>query len=140
MKHNVSQILKAREALASLPKIPAESMERVTTEAAIRLLADELTSLQKKGYSMELLVKALHDQGVDISIYTLRRHLRLVSGTAKRKPKAGPKSRPVVAPESGTAAIKKVTGASGAKQVNPTNRTAATNSSKFAVRGDTDEL
>ena len=141
MKYNVSQILKAKEALASLPKVSIESKEQVTSMEAIVLLAGELSSLQKKGYTTELLVKALHDQGIDVSVSTLRRYLRQAGASPLRKTKEKPKSDRLPTKARGKAAVRDVVEtAAGVKPAIQVDNGAATKSSKFPVRGDTDEL
>lgn len=140
MKYDVSQILKAKEALASLPKISIESKDQVTAMEAIVLLSDELSALKKKGYSTPLLVKALHDQGVNVTAGTLRLYLRKAGAGPPRANKEKAKAERGPAKESTRPASKKVAGPSSAKPANQPDSNAATKSSKFAVRGDTDDL
>jgi hypothetical protein len=140
MKHSVSQVMKAKESLAALPRITIESKDQVTSLEAVILLADELASLQKKGYSIELLVKALSDQGIDVSVSTLRRYLRRagVSQTGKRRKKTA--ITPMPAKKTGGKAVAKRSSAASSAQARTGDAKSAPRSSKFPVRSDTEDL
>lgn len=140
MKYSVSQVMKAKETLAALPQITIESKEQVTSLEAITLLADELASLQKKGYSIELLVKALSDQGIDVSLSTLRRYLRRAGVTPPAKRKRKTAADPAPAKQAGAKAARKKSSAPGSEQEVPGIEEPAARSSNFPVRSDTEDL
>ena len=77
MKYRIEQIVKVRETLSALPEVTIENKERITSLEAITLLSDVLCSLEKKGYTTQMLAKVLNDQGVDMSVSTLRRYLKV---------------------------------------------------------------
>lgn len=140
MKYSVSQVMKAKETLAALPQITIESKDQVTSLEAITLLADELAALQKKGYSVELLVKALSDQGIDVSLSTLRRYLRRAGVTPSAKRKRKTTADPAPAKKTGATPKSKKSSGTGSAQDAPGDATPAARSSKFPVRSDTEDL
>jgi hypothetical protein len=140
MKYSVSQILKAKESLAALPRITIESKDQVTSLEAITLLADELAALQKKGYSVEQMAKALSDQGIIVSLTTLRRYLRRagVGQPGRKKQKPVTDAKPAKSAGGTTAATKVPT--TSPKQAKSREAKTAPKSSEFTVRKDTEDL
>lgn len=139
MKYRIEQIVKVRETLSALPEVTIENKERITSLEAITLLSDVLCSLEKKGYTTQMLAKVLNDQGVDMSVSTLRRYLKRSStvGAGQRRQKATPpavaKKRPAGKPVPAGVPVP-----STGKEVEAPCR--AQKSSGFGVRSDTDDI
>jgi hypothetical protein len=74
MMYKKKDIERIKENLASLPKIADEEKE-VSKPEAIRLLADEIVSLTKKGYSLEAVAKALTENGLKTTGKSLKTYL-----------------------------------------------------------------
>jgi hypothetical protein len=139
VKYRIEQIVKVRETLSALPEVTIENKERITSLEAITLLSDVLCSLEKKGYTTQMLAKVLNDQGVDMSVSTLRRYLKRSStvGAGQRRQKS---TAPTVAKKrpAGKPAPAVVTVPSTGKEVEAPCR--VQKSSGFGVRSDTDDI
>lgn len=131
MKYRVEQILEIKKNLAALPEVPIDKQEFVTARGAVELLAEVIGRLQKKGYSNEKIATLLREQGVQLSLITLRQYLARTGSKPASKKQAG----------SGKKTSLRTT-------TNPTKKIAekkvATSSvppkGGFSVRGDTEEL
>lgn len=133
MKHRVRNILEIRDKLSGLPDL-AESEKTVTSRDAVGLLWDVLDGLISKGYSVDTIAHLLKENGMEISLSTLRRYMRQPApgkgkrrGARKSQTKSGEEIQPadVVSPEgpatATSAATQRATGG-------------------FQIRKDSDEL
>lgn len=136
MKYRVDHIRRIDETLAVLPPVTADSKTCVTSKEAVGILADTLLGLRKKGYTNEMLANVLKEQGVVISVSTLRRYLKLAEDA---KTTRGRKSMPPKTessrklPPSSSAAV-----APQDRKVNADSDRTGTKG--FKVRVDTDDL
>ncbi|UUZ48470.1 hypothetical protein LP420_37960 [Massilia sp. B-10] len=78
MKHRVRNILEIRDKLSGLPDL-TESEKTVTSRDAVGLLWDVLEGLISKGYSVDTIADLLKENGMEISLSTLRRYMRQLS-------------------------------------------------------------
>ena len=100
-RFNLGQVETGKENLEALP--PADKdMREVGLREAIRLLAPTIRKLEVKGYSQPKIVELLREQGITISLATLKEYLR--EKTSKRaKAGAAAAAAPTTAPTTGTA-------------------------------------
>lgn len=132
MKHRVDEVLKARDMLAALPDAPVSSKEFVTSREAVTLMEDVLQGLKKKGYTNDMIVHLLHEQGIEISKVTLRQYLAqggngmAPSKRPRKNRHANPEKLPVNAP--------------AAKSKRDPEPKSIPPKGAFPVRGDTEEL
>ncbi|MBA5687224.1 hypothetical protein [Rugamonas apoptosis] len=83
--HNIKPIGQIRDALANLPENPREAKVASMFDA-VRLLADDIRALLKKGYTYTEIANVLAEHGVQVSTRTLRTYMaRIGGGGAKRK-------------------------------------------------------
>ena len=67
--------------LRDMPPLDA-SRRKLTKQGVVKHLADEITALQQRGYTLEQVVESLRGAAFDISTPTLKSYLQ----RAKRKP------------------------------------------------------
>jgi hypothetical protein len=89
-RHTTYTLEKADGLLGALRALPPKdpSQRRLDKQAVIRHLVDEITALQKGGYTLEEIAAALTDQGLGITCPTLKNYLqriRRASAEAARK-------------------------------------------------------
>ena len=84
MKHKLEQIRALKEMLAQLPPIEVQAT-KLTTAEAVKLLRPEVTALQRKGYTFDMIAKVLETNGLTISATTLRRYCYTKKPDAARK-------------------------------------------------------
>ena len=70
--------------LRDMPPLDA-SRRKLTKQGVVKHLADEITALQQRGYTLEQVVESLRGAAFDISTPTLKSYLQ----RAKRKPAKG---------------------------------------------------
>lgn len=141
MGYKVAQIDELQKKLEELPEV--NDIEReVTKQEAIRRMADAISQLQARGYSMEKIAEILTTEGFHISVPTLKSYLTRAKRVTRNKPqrkgpaKSAPSSTPrgaspqaSSAPQPAQTAIKTNDGSS------PQAR-----SSSFTPRQDSKEL
>lgn len=82
------------EAIASklrdMPPIERKKPE-YSKQAAVKMLVKEITTLQKRGYSLEQIAETLRGEGLDVATPTLKNYLQRARPTRKKTPaKASP--------------------------------------------------
>lgn len=93
-RFSLAQVETGKENLDALPPAGKETRE-VGLREAIRLLAPTLRKLEAKGYAHPKIVELLAEQGITISLSTLKEYLR--ERTAKRTKTGGNSSSPAPA-------------------------------------------
>ena len=88
VKANIESIGKELELL---PEIGDEE-RRVSTKDAVQQLMRPIRGLQRKGYSIERIVKVLGERGLSITAHTLRGYLR-TPRKKQQKGDAGPENK-----------------------------------------------
>lgn len=73
VKHTLRQIRALKEKLAQLPPVEIEAQELTTLEA-LKMLRPEVTALQRKGYSLDMIAKVLEANGFTVTATTLKRY------------------------------------------------------------------
>jgi hypothetical protein len=84
VKHKIEQIRSLKEMLAQLPTIEVEATE-VSTLEAVKLLRPEVISLQRKGYSFEMIAKILDEHGFAVTASTLKKYRSARKPDSQRK-------------------------------------------------------
>lgn len=92
-RHATYTVEKADALLGALRELPPKepSQRRLDKQAVIRHLVDEITALQKRGYTLEEVAAALTGRGLGITCPTLKSYLqriRRASGGGARKGRA----------------------------------------------------
>lgn len=82
MRYTTEQIESIAAKLREMP--PVEKKEHSKQEA-VRMLAKEIVSLQKRGYTIEQIADALRGNGLDISTPTLKNYLQRTTQARKKK-------------------------------------------------------
>jgi hypothetical protein len=103
MGYKVAQIDELQKKLEELPEV--NDIEReVTKQEAIRRMADTISQLQARGYSMEKISEILTTGGLQISVPTLKSYLTRAKQVTRKKPrrKGAAKSAPSSTPRGAT--------------------------------------
>jgi hypothetical protein len=87
MGYGLSRIHELKAELAAMPKVDPATRE-VSKQEAVRQLAPEIESLQKKGYPLERVVTLLADRGIAITLGTLKTYLSRLRGRRRRQRRA----------------------------------------------------
>ena len=105
MKFTTEQIEAVRSKLKNLPEIEKVKKEHTKAET-VRMLAKEITSLQKRGYALEQIADYLKGEGLDIGTPTLKSYLQRTKAaavaTSKSKAQAQKDTPPPAPPETST--------------------------------------
>ncbi len=131
MKHRLERILQIKDDLAALPEVSIDQKELLSTQEAVTVLADVVSGLQTKGYTLDMIGSLLQDRGFKMSKSTLQRYLQrsgLPRAAAKKsasRTKAKRAPRPPVEKSA---------------SVDSLPRPAPLSKGGFDVRGDTEEL
>lgn len=99
MGYKIAQIDELQRKLDELPEV--NDIEReVTKQEAIRRMADTISHLQARGYSMENIAEILTKEGLHISMQTLKSYLTRAKRVTRNKPhcKGAAKSAPSSTP------------------------------------------
>ena len=88
-----ARIAQIAEKLRSLPPAPPEEAN-TTKQEAVRLLAREIATLQRRGFSLEQIVASLKGEGLDLSTPTLKSYLSRAKAAKVRRPGAPSSPRP----------------------------------------------
>jgi hypothetical protein len=92
MQYTLEMATKMAERLRELPPMDA-SKRRLDKQGVVRYLAQEITALQERGYTLEQVAESLCGVGLEISTPTLKSYLQRV-----RSKKVRGRSRPVDPP------------------------------------------
>jgi hypothetical protein len=84
MGYTAAQVEEIAGKLRSLPAIEPPPKD-LTKQEVVRMLAKEIKSLQKRGYSLEQIASSLKGEGLDISTPTLKSYLQRTKTTTKPK-------------------------------------------------------
>lgn len=136
MRHRVDKLMKAKQILATLPTLPIEERETVSSEDAIALLSDVIGPLQEKGYSLDKIAKILQDSGVELTAALLARHLRRAPAAGQKPAPNAPTTAPPPAKRNRPSKAPPKAGEPAAAPAPEPEK----KSSGFTVRGDTDQL
>jgi hypothetical protein len=141
MGYTVKQVEEIASKLRALPAIEPPPKD-LTKSDVVRMLAKEIKSLQKRGYSLEQIASSLKGEGLDISTPTLKSYMQKAK-TAGVRAKAG----------SGTSGSKKAASTQsdgGSEDISSTSTTSqaegstdrktARSSGTFAPRPDSVDL
>lgn len=74
MRYSTEKIEEIAKALRDMP--PIKPQKEHSKQEAVRILAKEITALQKRGYTLEQIAEKLRDEGLDISTPTLKSYLQ----------------------------------------------------------------
>jgi hypothetical protein len=81
-----------------MPRAPLAAVN-TTKQEAVKLLANDIASLQRRGYTLEQITESLRGEGVDLSTPTLKSYLSRAKAAKTRRLRA-----PVAAPSPSPAA------------------------------------
>ena len=115
MGYTIEQVKNIAAKLHELPPIDRKNRE-VNKQAAVLLLAKEITALRKRGYALDQIAGALRNEGLDITTPVLKNSLQ------RAKPK------------------KKIDTPPAAARPAATSRVAESSRAGFTVRPDTDDI
>ena len=79
-----------------MPRAPLAAVS-TTKQEAVKLLANDIASLQRRGYTLEQITESLRGEGVDLSTPTLKSYLSRARSAKTRRlrgPVAGPAPSP----------------------------------------------
>lgn len=85
MGYTTEQLETIAARLKAMPPIEKKKQEH-SKQDSIKILAKEITSLQKRGYSLDQIAETLRGEGLDITTPTLKSYLQRIKAT-KSKPK-----------------------------------------------------
>ena len=88
MGYTAAQVEEIASKLKELPAIEPPPKD-LTKQEVVKMLAKEIKSLQKRGYSLEQIASSLKGEGLDISTPTLKSYLQ--KAKTPTKPKASGK-------------------------------------------------
>lgn len=89
MKYTTEQLEAIALKLRQMP--PAEKKKRdFSRQEAVKILAKEITALQRRGYSLEQISESLRGEGLDVATPTLKNYLQRSKITKKNPPKTPP--------------------------------------------------
>jgi hypothetical protein len=92
VKHRLERIKSIKEMLAQLPTVEIETAELTTLEA-VKMLRSEVSALQRKGYTFEMIAKVLEEHGFSVTASTLKKYRSAKKPDSQRK---GAKKDPLV--------------------------------------------
>lgn len=84
MGYTVAQVEEIAERLRALPTIEPRPKD-LTKSDVVKMLAKEIKSLQKRGYSLEQIANSLKGVGLDISTPTLKSYMNKAKAPTKPK-------------------------------------------------------
>ena len=102
MGYTVAQVEEIASKLRALPTIEPPPKD-LTKSDVVKMLAKEIKSLQKRGYSLEQIASSLKGEGLDISTPTLKSYMQ--KAKAPTKPKATEKDLSKVSSTLSTSSI-----------------------------------
>jgi hypothetical protein len=85
MGYTVAQVEEIATKLRALPKIESPPKD-LTKSDVVKMLAKEIKSLQKRGYTLEQISSSLKGEGLDISTPTLKSYMQKAKTSTKPKP------------------------------------------------------
>jgi hypothetical protein len=82
MGYTAAQVEEIAGKLRAMPVVEQPPKD-LTKQEVVKMLAKEIKSLQKKGYTLEQIATSLKGEGLDISTPTLKSYLQRLKSTAK---------------------------------------------------------
>jgi hypothetical protein len=114
MGYKLEQVEAIASKLRALPAIEPPPKD-LTKQEVVKMLAKEIKSLQKRGYTLEQIASSLKGEGLDISTPTLKSYLQKIKSPTK--PKATGQELSKTLPASPTSPTLPAAGASPAAEV-----------------------
>ncbi|AFY97243.1 hypothetical protein [Chamaesiphon minutus] len=114
MGYKLEQVEAIASKLRALPAIEPPPKD-LTKQEVVKMLAKEIKSLQKRGYTLEQIASSLKGEGLDISTPTLKSYLQKVK--TPNKPKVAGKELSKTLPASSTSPTLPAAGASPVAEV-----------------------
>lgn len=133
-------IFSLKESLSSIPANKEENIQ-ITTQEAVKLMADSIKELRAKNYSFEEIANILTERNFPISARALKNALTKKRKYTKRTKKSKKAEQPVDKALDKVAIIKNTSlPNSTKKQQSITEDTSKASSSSFKIRGDSPDL
>lgn len=102
MKYTTEQLDTIAARLRDMPAVE-KPKQQLSKQAAVAVLAREITSLRKRGYTLVQIAEALRGEGLDIATPTLKNYLQRTKSAPKIAAKtAAKKTADTPRPPSGT--------------------------------------
>lgn len=98
MKYTLEKLDAIAESLRQMPPIETKKQE-LSKQEAIKVLAKEIVSMQKRGYTLEQISGALRGEGLEIATPTLKSYMQRAKSTRKtpaQAPGDTPRRRPAL--------------------------------------------
>lgn len=131
MRYKVAQITALKQKLSELPAVD-DSRREVSKREAIKLIADDVRKLRKRGYSMESIANILADNGLQISMQTLKSY---VAKSRRTRPVKIRKEFNVTKSTNDTSLNDRLSG-----RANDSHEVSVTQSSGFTPRHDSKDI
>ncbi len=136
MGYPLAQIETVKAQLSELPVANVQTRD-VSKQEAIKLLARDITGLQRKGYSLDQVAALLSERGIPINTGTLKSYMRR---TKRKRSRDGAKAKPSTAKAAADtrAETPPEVGATSAKV--PSSQEAKPGKNTFAPRHDSEDI
>lgn len=82
------------EKLRKMPPAPPAAAATTTKQEAVKLLAGEIASLQRRGYTLEQITDSLRGEGLELTTPTLKSYLSRAKARRIRRRSAAPMTTP----------------------------------------------
>jgi alanyl-tRNA synthetase len=143
----IGQIRKLQETISTLPEVTNQGDE-ISKLDAVKLMIEDITELQKKGYSVEMIADVFSQNGMQIAVSTLKSYMTKVRTdkshtTTKNRPQRGSskKKNQLRLSKVSTSRPTKLKPESGSPEVIPVDADRGTpKSSQFVPREDTRDI
>jgi len=84
MRYTTEQVEQIAQKLRELPAVE-KPRKQLSKQEAVRMLAREIASLQRRGYTLEQISEILRGEGLEITSATLRIYLQRAKQTTGRR-------------------------------------------------------
>jgi intein-encoded DNA endonuclease-like protein len=139
MGYTAAQVEEIAGKLRAMPVIEPPPKD-LTKQEVVKMLAKEIKSLQKRGYTLAQIATSLKGEGLDISTPTLKSYLQRVKSPAKVGGKSKVNSSSSSTSSSSASNLSKVDGHIGGKAIASKEEHQQSNRDKLTPRPDSDEL
>jgi len=93
MRYTTEQLEAIAAKLRDMPPVEKKKQEHSKQEA-VRILAKEITALQKRGYTLDQISETLMSEGLSIATPTLKSYLQRAKPATKKPPVQAPGDTP----------------------------------------------
>jgi hypothetical protein len=140
MGYTVEKIESVAEKFRNLPPAPENKKREVSKQEIVKMLANEISGLQERGYTIEQIAELMRGEGLDFATPVLRSYLQRTKQKRRTKKAKGNKAKLVESSKTNTDTPPAAPPLAGASSTSKLHQQVDQSKARFTVKPDTKDI